>query len=150
MRQVACALGLLALGSVAPTMTMAADKGTPLFDGKTLKGWKQLGGTAKYEVKDGTILGSSVPNTKNSAVRLYRSFGDFILAFSAVDADFLARPDEVRAADVQRWQDAYADVDPEEFPNLAAEAPIVVAHAETNTFALCLELLLDRIEQLAR
>ncbi|HTJ67201.1 MAG TPA: TetR/AcrR family transcriptional regulator [Actinospica sp.] len=84
------------------------------------------------------------------AVRLYRSFGDFILAFSAVDADFLARSDEVRAADVQRWQDAYADVDPEEFPNLAAEAPIVVAHAETNTFVLCLELLLDRIEQLAR
>ncbi len=84
------------------------------------------------------------------AVRLYRSFGDFILAFSAVDADFLARTDEVRAADIQRWDDAYGDVDPEQFPNLAALAPIVIAHAEVSTFELCLELLLDQIEQLTR
>jgi AcrR family transcriptional regulator len=84
------------------------------------------------------------------AVRLYRSFGDFILAFSAVDADFLARTDEVRAADIQRWDDAYGDVDPEQFPNLAAVAPIVIAHAEVSTFELCLELLLDQIEQLTR
>ena len=83
------------------------------------------------------------------AVRLYRSFGDFILAFSAVDADFLARPDEVRAADIQRWQDVYGSVDARQAPNVAALAPIVVAHAQTNTFELCLELLLDRIEQLA-
>jgi AcrR family transcriptional regulator len=84
------------------------------------------------------------------AVRLYRSFGDFILAFSAVDADFLARTDEVRAADIQRWDDAYGDVDPEQFPNLAAVAPIVIAHAEVSTFELCLELLLDQIEHLTR
>jgi AcrR family transcriptional regulator len=84
------------------------------------------------------------------AVRLYRSFGDFILAFSAVDADFLARSEEVRAADIQRWTDAYGDVDAEEFPNLAAVAPIVIAHAEVSTFELSLELLLDRIEQLTR
>ena len=84
------------------------------------------------------------------AVRLYRSFGDFILAFSAVDADFLARTDEVRAADIQRWDDAYRDVDPEQFPNLAAVAPIVIAHAEISAFELCLELLLDQIEHLAR
>jgi AcrR family transcriptional regulator len=83
------------------------------------------------------------------AVSLYRSIGDFILAFSAVDADFMARPDEVRAADIQRWQDVYGTVDARELPNLAALAPIVVAHAETNTFELCLALLLDRIEQLA-
>ena len=82
------------------------------------------------------------------AVQLYRSFGDFVLAFSAVDADFLARSDEVRAADVQRWEE-YGDVDPEQFPNLAALAPLVIAHAETSTFALCLELLLDRFESLA-
>lgn len=86
----------------------------------------------------------------DQAVRLYRSFGDFILAFSAVDADFLARPDEVRAADIQRWQDAYGTVDPAESPHLAAVAPLVVAHAQTNTFELCLDLLLDRFEELSR
>jgi AcrR family transcriptional regulator len=83
------------------------------------------------------------------AVRLYRAFGDFILAFSAVDADFLARADDVRAADIQRWQDAYGVVDEVELPNLAALGPIVVANAEINSFELCLELMLDRIEQLA-
>jgi AcrR family transcriptional regulator len=83
------------------------------------------------------------------AVRLYRSFGDFILAFSAVDADFLARPDDVRAADIQRWQDAYGTVDERELPNLATLGPIVVAHAEINSFELCLDLLLNQIEQLA-
>ncbi|HET9171777.1 MAG TPA: TetR/AcrR family transcriptional regulator [Actinospica sp.] len=83
------------------------------------------------------------------AVRLYRSFGDFVLAFSAVDADLLARSAEVRAADVRRWEDAYGDVDAAEFPNLAAVAPLVVRHAEVNTFELCLELLLNQFESLA-
>jgi sugar phosphate isomerase/epimerase len=50
-----------------------------LFDGKTLKGWHQLGGTAKYEAKDGTIVGTTVPNTKNSFLCTDRSYGDFVL-----------------------------------------------------------------------
>src|SRR3954463_16187174 len=58
MRQVVCALALLALGS----SVMAADQGSPLFDGTTLKGWKQLGGNADYAVKDGTIVGTSKPD----------------------------------------------------------------------------------------
>jgi hypothetical protein len=66
-----------------------------------------------------------------------------------VDALDRVGPDGARAADVQRWQDAYSDVDPGEFPHLAAEAPIVVAYAESSTFAFCLELLLDRLEALA-
>ena len=82
-------------------------------------------------------------------MRLYRSFGDFILAFCAVDADFLARPAQVRAADVQRWHDAYGDVDPVKYPNLAALGPIVVAHAGISTFESGLTLLLDTFERLA-
>ncbi len=38
----------------------------PLFDGKTLDGWKPRGGDAEYRVEDGTIVGSSVPKTPNS------------------------------------------------------------------------------------
>src|SRR5262245_12340303 len=34
-----------------------------LFDGKTLDGWIQRGGKAKYRVEDGEIVGTSVPNT---------------------------------------------------------------------------------------
>jgi hypothetical protein len=77
MRQVACALGLLALGSVG----MAADKGTPLFDGKTLKGWKQIGGNADYAVKDGTIVGTSKPDKVNSFLVTEKSYRDFVLDF---------------------------------------------------------------------
>ena len=77
MRQIACALGLLALGSIA----LAADKGTPLFDGKTLKGWKQLGGNADYAVKDGTIVGTSKPDKVNSFLVTEKSYKDFILDF---------------------------------------------------------------------
>ena len=83
------------------------------------------------------------------AVRLYRSFGDFVLAFSAVDADYHARPAPEREADTQRWRDAYGAVDAAEYPNLAALGPVVVEHAGMSTFESCLALLLDTFEQLA-
>lgn len=51
----------------------------PLFDGKTLEGWKQHGGKAKYRVEDGAIVGSSVPNTPNSFLCTEKQYGDFIL-----------------------------------------------------------------------
>jgi hypothetical protein len=51
----------------------------PLFDGKTLEGWEQHGGKAKYRVEDGTIVGSSVPNTPNSFLCTTKQYGDFIL-----------------------------------------------------------------------
>jgi hypothetical protein len=81
MRQVACALGLLALGSMGATPVTAADKGTPLFDGKTLKGWKPIGGNADYAVKDGTIVGTSKPDKVNSFLVTEKSYKDFILDF---------------------------------------------------------------------
>lgn len=50
-----------------------------LFDGKTLSGWEQKGGEAIYEVKDGTIVGSTVPNTPNSFLVTTKRYSDFIL-----------------------------------------------------------------------
>jgi Domain of Unknown Function (DUF1080) len=49
-----------------------------LFDGKTLKGWKQLNGKAKYEVKDGVIIGTAVADTPNSFLTTEKDYGDFI------------------------------------------------------------------------
>ena len=57
----------------------AADKGTPLFDGKTLNGWKQLGGAADYQVIDGAIVGSSRPGVPNSFLVTTKDYGDFVL-----------------------------------------------------------------------
>lgn len=50
-----------------------------LFDGQSLNGWKQLGGTAKYEVRDGTIVGTTVHDTPNSFLSTDTHYGDFIL-----------------------------------------------------------------------
>lgn len=49
-----------------------------LFDGKTLNGWKQLGGKARYEVKDGTIIGIAVAGAPNSFLSTEKTYGDFI------------------------------------------------------------------------
>ena len=52
---------------------------TSLFDGKTLKGWKQLNGKAKYEVVNGTIVGTTVTGEPNSFLVTEKDYGDFIL-----------------------------------------------------------------------
>ena len=51
----------------------------PLFDGQTLNGWTQKGGDAKYEVRNGTIVGATVHNTPNSFLTTDKLYGDFIL-----------------------------------------------------------------------
>jgi len=50
-----------------------------LFDGKTLKGWMQLGGKAKYHVEDNAIVGTTVSNTPNSFLCTKKIYQDFIL-----------------------------------------------------------------------
>lgn len=50
-----------------------------LFDGKTLKGWNQKNGAAKFSVQNGEILGVSVENTANSFLCTDQEYGDFIL-----------------------------------------------------------------------
>jgi hypothetical protein len=52
---------------------------TPLFDGKTLIGWTQLGGTAHYTVRDNAIVGTTVHGTPNSFMTTEKMYGDFIL-----------------------------------------------------------------------
>jgi hypothetical protein len=50
-----------------------------LFNGKNLKGWKELNGKAKYVAEDGTITGITVPDSPNSFLCTEKVFGDFIL-----------------------------------------------------------------------
>jgi len=78
MRQTAFAVGLLCAGVAG-----AGDKpaGTALFDGRTLAGWKQLGGAADYQVTDGAIVGSTRPGVPNSFLVTEKDYGDFILEF---------------------------------------------------------------------
>jgi len=76
MRTLTCAGVLLVAGMAGAAGDTA---GTPLFDGKTLTGWKRLGGAADYQVKDGAIVGATRPNVPNSFLVTEKTFGDFIL-----------------------------------------------------------------------
>lgn len=83
------AIGLA--GTQLPTLTSSAAEGAgwvSLFDGRTLDGWKQINGTAHYEVRDGAIVGSSVPKSPNSFLCTTRDYADFELEFEVmVDAE---------------------------------------------------------------
>lgn len=68
--------------------TFAQEKWEMLFNGKNLKGWKKLNGTAEYQVNDGIITGISKINTPNTFLATEKSFGDFIL-----ELEFKVDPD---------------------------------------------------------
>ncbi|MEE2640388.1 MAG: family 16 glycoside hydrolase, partial [Planctomycetota bacterium] len=60
----------------------------PLFDGRSLKGWVQKWGQARYEVIDGAIVGKTVPNTPNSFLVTEKIYGDFEL-----ELEFMVHPE---------------------------------------------------------
>ena len=79
---------LVTLATSSRSVARADSPWISLFDGKTLNGWVQRGGSAHYQVKDGAIVGQSVPNTKNSFLCTQRRYGDFILELEfKVDAE---------------------------------------------------------------
>jgi hypothetical protein len=61
------------------TSAFAEETWTSLFDGKTLTGWEQHGGTAEYRVHDGAVVGKTVPNTGNSFLCTPKKYSNFIL-----------------------------------------------------------------------
>ena len=67
----------IALSSaVLPSAAVAQDKKwTPLFDGKTLDGWKKVGNEKSvWEVKDGAIQGSGPPSMLVTTTGPYKNF----------------------------------------------------------------------------
>lgn len=65
--------------ALASTAQTNSTKWENLFNGKDLSGWKQLNGKAKYQVKDGMIIGTTVSNQPNSFLATEKEYGDFIL-----------------------------------------------------------------------
>ena len=62
---------------------MAQNGWKNLFDGKSLKGWEQINGTATYTIENGEIIGTTVSGSPNSFIRTNKEYGDFILEFDA-------------------------------------------------------------------
>ncbi len=51
----------------------------PLFDGRTLDGWKARGGKATYRVEEGAIVGTTSPEGPNTFLCTERSYDNFEL-----------------------------------------------------------------------
>lgn len=75
-----CKLFLVVFLLVSIVPVFADEPWVKLFDGKTLSGFHQLGGEAKYSVEDGQIVGETVLNTQNSFLCTKQYYSDFILA----------------------------------------------------------------------
>ena len=61
--------------------TQQEDRWVEMFDGKTLNGWTQLNGTAKYTVQYATIHGRTTEGSPNSFLCSDKEYGDFELKF---------------------------------------------------------------------
>jgi hypothetical protein len=70
---------ILTIAALVLALSLMAQSWTPLFDGKTLNGWKKLAGNAEYAVEDGAIVGTNVPNSGNTFLVTEKTYGNFIL-----------------------------------------------------------------------
>jgi len=69
----------VALTAAGARLASAQEKGfVPLFDGRTLEGWKKAGGGATYRVDDGSIVGEVGPGP-NTFLCTEKTYRDFIL-----------------------------------------------------------------------
>lgn len=70
---------------------------TSLFDGKTLDGWKQRNGTAKYRVEEGCIVGKTNEGSPNSFLCTTKDYADFELLFEVKVDDQLNSGVQIRS-----------------------------------------------------
>src|SRR4051812_36029614 len=77
-------VSILCFVLIVYTATHAQNGWQSLFDGKSLTGWKQMTGSAKYAVEDGVITGTTVTESPNSFLVSSKKFPkDFILELEA-------------------------------------------------------------------
>lgn len=69
----------LICSSTVFSQTKSKDGFQNLFNGKDFKGFKQLGGKAIYEAKNGELVGTTVSNQPNSFMATEKMYKDFIL-----------------------------------------------------------------------
>ena len=74
-------LTLLATLLLIGLQNAGAQEWENLFNGKNLKGWKQVTGTAQYKAQDGVLVGTATASKVNSFLATTKNYGDFILEF---------------------------------------------------------------------
>lgn len=75
-----------------------------LFNGQDLAGWEQKNGLAIYTVKDGCIVGTSVPHSPNSFLCTTRQFSDFELEFEVLVDSELNSGVQIRSHSLPEYQ----------------------------------------------
>ena len=73
--------GALLLSLSLMASAQSSPEWTDLFNGKNLKGWKVLNGTAEYTIENGEIVGTSETGTPNTFLTTKKHYGDFILEY---------------------------------------------------------------------
>jgi hypothetical protein len=76
-----------------------------LFNGKNLKGWKTLNGSAEFKVEDGVIVGISKTNTKNTFLATKEDYSDFILEYEAKIDPSLNAGVQIRSLSTPEYND---------------------------------------------
>lgn len=78
--QIACLAAFVAGASVNwAASTTPSSPWVELFDGKSIASWVARGGTAKYHVEQGMIVGTTVEKSKNTFLCPPKEYADFEL-----------------------------------------------------------------------
>lgn len=81
-------ISIIALLLIAANCVAQNKEWQSLFDGKTLKGWKQITGSAPFKVENGLIVGATINNSPNSFLVCDQKFkGDFVLEMETMLTD---------------------------------------------------------------
>ncbi len=76
-----------------------------LFNGRNLRGWEKLNGTAEYKVQDNIIVGISRMNTPNTFLATKKTYSDFILVFDFKVDDGLNSGVQFRSNSLKEYKD---------------------------------------------
>ena len=96
---------ICALMGAAVVSAQAQNNWRNLFNGKNLKGWTKVNGTADYKVVDGVIMGTTKCNTPNTFLAYNETFSDFILEFDFMVDDALNSGVQFRSASIPEYKD---------------------------------------------
>lgn len=70
-----------AVPPAADPARLVADGFRPLFNGRSLAGWTQVGGTGEFTAEDNTIVGFGTNIRGNTFLRTRKTYSDFVLVF---------------------------------------------------------------------
>jgi hypothetical protein len=111
---------IICLAMMGLSLSVAAQENwTPLFNGKNLKGWKQLNGKARYEASNGILTGTTVLSSPNSFLCTVAEYSDFILEYEALVDPQLNSGVQIRSHSLKDYSDGRVhgyqiEIDPSE------------------------------------